>query len=105
MNSEFWEYRFGGKKAYMMTNLRSQQNSVNHIFNQNEFFFFLLTGDKDITMLYTLFTGYEHDILRVISYLHFQRSKIGRKMDKFGRKSKKKGEFHEVHGVCFFQVC
>ena len=55
----------------MMTNLKSQQNSVNHIFNQNEFFFFLLTGDKDITMLYRSFTGYEHDILRVISYLHF----------------------------------
>ena len=32
-----------------MTNLKLQQNSVNQIFNANAFFF-LLTGDKDITM-------------------------------------------------------
>ena len=38
----------------------------------------------------TSFTGYENDIFRVISYLHFQGSKIGGKMDQFGGKSKKK---------------
>ena len=66
-----------------------------------------MTGDKDITMLYTSFTGYEHDILRVISYLHFQRSKIGGKMDQFGGKSeeKKKVNSTEFMEFVFFQVC
>ena len=59
------------------------------IFNQNAFFFFLLTGDNDITMLYTSFTGYEVHIFEVISYLPDQGSTIGGKMDQFGGKSKK----------------
>ena len=51
-NSEFWEYRFGGK-SINDDNLKVQHNSLNQIFNPNAFFFFLLTGDHDITMLYT----------------------------------------------------
>ena len=37
------------------------------------------------------FTGYEDDILEVISYLHVQGSKFGREFDKFGRKIDKLG--------------
>ena len=37
------------------------------------------------------FTGYEDDILEVISYLHVQGSKFGREFDKFGRKIDKFG--------------
>ena len=32
------------------------------------------------------FTGYEDDIFEVISYLHVQGFKFGRKFDKYGRK-------------------
>ena len=42
----------------------------------------------DITMIFTY--GYEGDIFQNISFLHVQRSKVGVKLDKFGRKSKKK---------------
>ena len=33
VNSEFLEYRFGGKKTQITTNFKLRQNSVNEIFN------------------------------------------------------------------------
>ena len=89
----------------MTTNLKPRQNSVNQIFNPNAFVFFLLTGDKNITMLYTLFTGYEDDIF--YSYFLFATSSIQnwRKNGPIWQIIQKKIELRGVHGVCFFQVC
>ena len=77
-----------------MTNLKSKQNSINQIFNSNEFFSFLL---KDATWyghaIYILFryvasfTGYEDDIIKIISNLCVQGSKFGGKFDKLVGKS------------------
>ena len=74
-----------------MTNLKSQQNSVNTIFNPCAFFFFLLTGATwyyhAIYIVFTYFasfTGYEDDIFEVISNLHVQGSKYGGKLYKLG---------------------
>ena len=78
-----------------------KKNSVIQIFNPSPFFFFLLTGNTDINMLYTSFTGYEDAIFRGNFYLQPQRSKIGGKTNQFGEKSKKKIELRGVHGVCF----
>ena len=72
-------------------------NCVNQIFNLNAFFFFFFTGatlyyhniDKVFTC-FALFTDYKDDNFEVISNLHVQGSKIGRKIYKFGGKSKKK---------------
>ena len=54
-----------------MTNLKSQQNSVNQIFNPHAFLFFLLTGATwyyhAIYIVFTYFasfTGYADDILK-----------------------------------------
>ena len=74
--------------------LRTRQNSVNQVFNQCAFFFFLLTGSTwyyhaiyIVFKCFASFTGYEGDIFEVISYLHVQGSKFGGKVDKFGGKS------------------
>ena len=79
----------------MTTNFQSRQNNVNQIFKPIAFFYLLLTGDTDITMIYFIvFTyfasvkGYEDDNVEVISYFHFQEPKLGGKMDQFGGKSK-----------------
>ena len=40
--------------------------------------------------IFASFTGYKDDILEVISNLHVQESKFGRKIYKFGEKSFKK---------------
>ena len=76
-----------------MTNFKSQQNSVNQILNPHAFFFFLLTGATwyyhaiyKVLTSFALFTGYKYDIFEVISNLHIQGSKFGRKFDKFGGK-------------------
>ena len=76
-----------------MTNLKLQQNSVNHILNIIAFFFFLLTCATwyyhALYILFTyfvLFTGYEDDIFKVISNLHVHESKFGGKYDKFSAK-------------------
>ena len=45
-----------------MTNLKSRQNSANQIFNANVFFLFLLTGDNDITILYTYYLHILHHL-------------------------------------------
>ena len=72
----------------------SQQNSVNTIFNPLAFFFFLLASATwyyhaiyIILTYFSSFTGYEDDIYEVISNLHVQGSKFGRKFEKFGGKS------------------
>ena len=72
------------------------QDSVNKIFNTNAFFFFLLTGATwyyhAIYIVFTYFasfTGYEEDILKVISNLQVKESKFGGKIYKFGGKSLK----------------
>ena len=74
--------------------------------------FLLLTGatwyHHAIYIVFTYFasfTGYEGDISEVISNLHVQGSKFGRKFDKFGGKSFLKIELCRVNKVCFFQVC
>ena len=46
----------------MTTNLKLRQNSLNQIFNANAFFFFLLTGGKDITMLYAYYLHILHHL-------------------------------------------
>ena len=79
----------------MTTNLKLQQNRVNQIFNPNAFFLFLLTNDKDITMLYTYYLQILHHLQAMqmtflISYLHVQGSKIVGKMDQFGGNFKTK---------------
>ena len=99
----------------MMTNLKLRQNSGNQRFNPSAFFFFPLTGDNDITILpyFASFTGYKDDMLKVFFYLHVQGSKIGRKMDQFGGKSKNKLNFAEFVEFVFsksgnavnFQMC
>ena len=77
-----------------MTKLKLQQDCVNHIFNPNAFFFFLLTGATwyyhAIYIVFTYlasFIGYEHDILEVISNLNIQRLKLDGQIDKSGRNS------------------
>ena len=79
-----------------MTNLLLQQDSLNQIINPNALFFFLLTGATlnyhAIYIVFTYFasfTGYDDDILEVISNLHVQESKFGGIIYKFGGKSKK----------------
>ena len=111
VNSEIWEYRFGGKNAYITTNVKSRQNSVNQIFNPYACLFFLLTGATcyyhDIYIVFKYFasfTGYTDNIFEVISNLHVQGSKFGGKFDKLCGKSLKKIELHGVLGVRFFQV-
>ena len=86
--------------------MKSRLNSVNQIFNPHAFLFFLLTGATwyyhAIYIVFTYFasfTGYEDDIFEVISNLHVQGSKFGRKFDKFGGKPFKKlnsAEFMEL---------
>ena len=61
----------------------------------------LLQYYHDIFIIFTYFTsftGYEDDILSVISYLHVEGFKIGRKMDQFGGEKKKlnSAEFMEL---------
>ena len=46
----------------MMTILKLRHNSVNQIYNSNGFFFFLLTGDNDITILYTYYSHILHHL-------------------------------------------
>ena len=67
---------------------------MNKLFNTNAIFFFLLTGATwcyhAIYIVFTYFesfTGYEDDILKVISSLQVQESKFGGKIYKFGEKS------------------
>ena len=79
----------------MPTNLKLRKNSVNQISNPNAFLFFLLTVATwyyyAIYIVFTYFAsfiGYEDDILKTISYMHVQGSKIGGKMDQVGRTSK-----------------
>ena len=80
-----------------MTNLKSQPNSVNQMFNPWAFFFFLLTCARwyyhAIYIILTNFasiTGNEDDIFGVTSNLHVQGSKIDAKFLKFGGKSFRK---------------
>ena len=91
--------------------MKLQQDCVNHIFNPNAFFFFLLTGATwyyhAIYIVFTYFasfTGYEDDILEVISNLNVQRLKYGGKMEKFGGKSFKKLNSVEFVDFVFFLV-
>ena len=67
-----------------MTNLKSQQNSVNQIFNPNAYFFSFFTGALCyshaiyiVLKYFASFTGYEDDIFEGISNLNFQESKFG----------------------------
>ena len=46
----------------MMIYLKSRQNSVNQIFNPSAFFLFILTGDNDITILYTKYLHILHHL-------------------------------------------
>ena len=66
---------------------------MNHIFYPNALFFFLLTGAtqyyQDIYKLFTLFAGYEDDNVQGFLNWHVQRSKFGKKIVAFGRKSGK----------------
>ena len=58
----------------------------------------------DITLLFTyfaFFTGYEYDILKIISNLHFQGSNFGGKVEKFGGKPSKKLNFAEFMEFIF----
>ena len=89
-----------------------RQKIVNQIFNPHGFFFFLFTGATwychafcIVFIYFASFTGYEYDILKVISNLHVQGSKFGGKFDKVGGKSFLKIELRGVHEDLFFQVC
>ena len=77
--------------------MRLQQKCGNHKFHPNSFFIFLFSGIKwylhGIDLVFTLntsFTGYAADIFNVISNLYFQRSKFGRKSDKFRKRLEEK---------------
>ena len=90
--------------------MKSQQNSSNQIFNQNAFFFFLLTGATwyylTIYIVFTYFasyTGCEDDIFEVISNLNIQGSTFSQKKWQHFAENKK-SELWWVQGVCFFQV-
>ena len=80
--------------------MKCGQKSVNQILNLNALFYFILTGAtwyyQTITTYivfthFALFTDYEDDIFEVISSLHVQGSKLGRKVNKFGGKVNKFG--------------
>ena len=94
---KFWEYRFGRKKALMTTNLKSQQNRVNQIFNPNAFFFFLLTGYLKgyyhaiyiVFTYYTSFAGYEDDILELFLICTFKDPKLAGKWTNLAENPKK----------------
>ena len=64
----------------------------------------------DTTMLFTsiyifcIITGYEDDIFKVISNLHVQESKFGRKIYKFGGKSFKKLSSWSSFFPCLFMT-
>ena len=93
-----------------MTYLKSQQNSVNQIFNPYTFFFFLLTWYYHaiyiVVTYFASFTGYEGDIFEVISNLQVQESKFGGKFDKFDEKNNfKKFDSAEFMEFVFVQVC
>ena len=87
----------------MIENLKSQQNSVNQIFNPYAFFFFVLTGDNGITMLYTQYLHILHHLQAIkmtflklfIFYFHVQGSKISGKIYQFGGKKLNSTEFME----------
>ena len=87
------------------------QNSVNNMFILNALFFSLLRGatwyNNAIYLLFTYsvpFIGYEDDILEVISNLHVQGAKCGKKKN-FDGKSFKKLNSVEFMEFVFFQVC
>ena len=80
-----------------MLNSKSQQYSVNKMFNQNLFCFIHLTGatwwNHAIYIVFTYFasfTDYEDNIFEVISHLRVQISKFGGQIKKCGGKKKKK---------------
>ena len=90
----------------MTTNLLSPQNSGNQIFNQNIFFFFLLTGDKNIIMLYTQYLHILHHLqamkmtfLEVFLICTFKDPKLAEK-GPFWRKIQKK--FNSAEFMEFF---
>ena len=77
-----------------MTHLKSQQNSVNQIFNPNTFVFFFLTGALwyyhaiyIVNKYFASFTGYENDMFEAISNLHVQEFKFGRNIYAFEERS------------------
>ena len=66
------------------------QDSLNQIFNLNAFFFFLLTGATwyyhavyIVVTYFASFTGFEDNILEVISYLQVLEPKIGGNITSF----------------------
>ena len=79
---------------WVTTNLKSQHNSANQIFNTNALFFFFLKVDiwyyyaiYGVLKYFASFTGYEYEIFELISSLHIQESKFDGYIYKFSGKS------------------
>ena len=84
---KFWEGTFDGKKRVNNDKFEIATNCVNHIFNLNASFFFLLTGASwyyhtiySVFTYFASFTDYEDDIFEFISNLHVQDFKFVRKI-------------------------
>ena len=94
----------------MTTNLKSQQNSVNQKSDPSAYFFPLLTGDNDFTMLYTKYLHILHHLqamkmtfLKLFFICTFKDPKL-RKNGPIWRQIQKKVELRLFHRVSFFQV-
>ena len=92
----------------MTTNLKLQPNSVNHIFNPNPFFFFLLTGDNNITMLYTYYFQILHHLqamkmtfLELFLIFTFKNSKLAEKWTNLEKEKKQKKKLNYAEFVEF----
>ena len=90
-----------------MTSFTSGQNCVNHIFCQKNVFlpfegcYTVFPWPWFIIYMLTSFTGYADDIFHVISNFHIQRSKFGRKSDKFDGYSKNSWTLQGSWGLLF----
>ena len=74
--------------------MKLRQNSVNQILNPHAIFFFLLTGatwcyyaSYILCFIYWLWRWYFGSFFYLFLNLHVQWSKLGQKIEKFGRKS------------------
>ena len=103
----------------MTTNSKTQQNSVNQMFNPNAFFFFHLTGDKDITMLYTQYLHILHHLqamkmtfLELFLICTFEEPKLAEKLTNLAENPKKNNSaefmefvFSKSEGLLYKQCC
>ena len=87
---KLWEYRFGGKNPVNYKKKNHDKTAWIMYLTQMHFFLLLRGATWYYKAIYIIFTyfasfiGFEEDILKVISNLHVQGAKFGRKKDIFG---------------------